>query len=489
MSEDRTYSARSGEGFARLVKVLVLLIPVFLIGYLIFANFIASQEFSYVYDIGQEGESYLTPSERISEVVNEEDVDYRNVAGHLVYFDVPIARGIERVRVKMRIKNNLPAGGKASIGARDQEEWHYNSHLVYDPSLDVGNLDRVGNVYRVNPDAGVVDFSTLRELEDVTIATDEDFGLVENIVLDYRPEETVIDTTLRGGHVFYLYAGGDLSIEVKKRDLNWYVGSDEIIMFLSDAQGNLVGFMEVGDDGDVSGEKELGPVQRGNLLARDLEEGVYKLEISDFDGLITEIKVNTNKIVAEKVFLADSSAYRVDTKQSQLYFDYNGDVKVRMITHHAGGLQKVLINQSGAVSAFDFNVEDESMFLDLSAGRSVLTFTKNDIVLESQEYFTFIENGYFKPFKQKVVPLGSEDWIMDGVDYIVTDYVAPKEDGEWLIVEGGFDIVDDGLYVSEKGTLSLMFNLPYLSKEENAEHVVPIDWIEIEVYKPGVWDK
>jgi len=53
------------------------------------------------------------------------------------------------------------------------------------------------------------------------------------------------------------------------------------------------------------------------LKASGLNEGVYRLELSDFDGLVTNLKINSNKVVAEKVFLADNEIYGAEKDLSE----------------------------------------------------------------------------------------------------------------------------------------------------------------------------
>ncbi|MFH1801928.1 MAG: hypothetical protein ABH864_00585 [archaeon] len=470
----------------KILKVLAVLIPVVIILFLINANFLADQEFNYFYDIGSEGENVLTPVERISEAVTEGDLTYRNMTGHLVYFDVPIARGSEKVYAQIKMKDNFPEDGKISLGAKDEEEWHYLYKSLYNPLLNVGGYDSKGMVYRLNENLPLVDRNGLKNLSGIIVAS-TDFVPEVNMVEGYEAVETEIEMSLRGAHTFYLYASDYLDIEVEKRDINWYEGSDELIMVLYDLDGNVVELSQVGDDGVVEDSKVMGHKQRGEIVAAGLSEGVYKLEIKDFDGLITKITANTNKIVAEKVFLADSSIYGVDTKQSKLYFDYRKDVTMRLITYHEAGLQRILFTKDGVVQPFNFNIEDEPVFKDLTPGSYAVTFPKNDLVVESPEYFAFTPEGYFRPWKQKVVSVNSPEWIMDSVDYLITDYVVPQREGDWIIVETEFDINEDGLWVNDQGMLSMVFNVPHLATE-GSNYTIPIDWIDVTVYKPGIWE-
>ena len=50
----------------RILKWIIIFVPLLIVGYLIYANFIVSQEFNYFYDIGLE-KNYLSPDKRISE--------------------------------------------------------------------------------------------------------------------------------------------------------------------------------------------------------------------------------------------------------------------------------------------------------------------------------------------------------------------------------------------------------------------------------------
>lgn len=466
--------------YVRIAKWLIILVPVLIILYLLVANFIVTQGFEYIYDIGSPGENYLTPVERISTAAGD-GVDYRNLTGHLVYFDVPIARGAQRVDVEVKFKDNFPDSGAFSLGARDQEEWHYLYKVLYNPALNIGSYDKKGLVYRVNKNLPLADQVGLRNLGGITVASQE-FKPTMNEVDDYEKSESVISAHLRGKHTFYVYATGDLIVEVEKQDINWYNGSDELFVTLYDADGVLIELTQIEDDGVVEATRVVGAKQRTVLAAEGLEDGVYKLELSDFDGLISNLKFNSNKVVSDKVFLADNELYGVETKESRLYFNYEKDLTLRMITYHKEGLQTIKFNGE----AFNFNVEDKEVFKKVNKGVYEVIFTKNDLVIESPEYFAFTPGGYFRPFKQKVVSVNSPSWIMENVDYLITDYEAPVEEGGWMKASTTFDIRRENLFVTDAGKLSLVFNTPHLASG-GADYPIPVDQIKIKVHKPGIF--
>jgi len=469
----------------KVFRFLAVLIPVLIVLYLISANFLVAQDFEYTYNLGESGENYLTPAERVSQSASDNGVSYKNLTGGLVYFDVPIARGAENVNVEVKFKDNFPENAKLSLGARDQEEWHYLYKGLYNPLIDLGSYEHKGRVYRLNDNLPLVDEVGLENLDGVTIAS-EDFTPTMNKVDDYENSEIEINVTLRGKHVFYIYASQELEVEVEKRDINWYEGSDELFIMLYDSDGVLVEMTQIGDDGVVDASKALGKKQKIVLKASGLNEGVYRLELSDFDGLVTNLKINSNKVVAEKVFLADNEIYGAETKESKLYFDYTKNVTLKLTTYHKEGLQKILFNHGGNVEGFSFDVEDAAVYKKVAEGNYEVTFTKNDIVIESPEYFAFTPSGYFRPFRQKVVSVSSPEWVMDSADYLITDYAVPQKEGDWIIASTDFDIAKENLFVTEKGILSFVFNTPHLA-EAGSNYTIPVDWIKIKVHKPGVF--
>ena len=466
----------------KILKVIIVLVPLLIIGYLIFNNFIASQEFDYFYDIGSKGENYLAPATRVSEQVE----GYREMTGGLVYFDVPISRGSEKVEIRVRFKDNFPENEGMSLGAKDQEVWHYKYKSIYNPALDsISEFPSRDGVYLVNSDLRALTLKDLKYENGSVVATDSPYTPLP-IIQDFEQKETTITTSLRGGHAAYIYIKGDLRVSVKKQDINWYEGSDELEIGLYDLEDNLIANATIPDDGIIEVNKEIVSVQEGVLSAENLKEGVYKIEFGDFDGLIREIKINTNKIVMDRVFLADNSLYNVETKPSSLYFELPRSGQVRLMTYHSDGIQNLSYAENGVNKSFDFYKEDEPLYIDFGEGKHQISFPENDVIVSGVGYFAFSEESYFEPFKQRVVNIQNDmNWIRSNVDYLVTDYEEPIEDSGWLIAETEFNLEEDELFVKDN-KLNFVFRIPHLSNEEYSNNSIPIDWIEVKVYKPGV---
>ena len=106
-----------------LKTIIMVFIPLFFLGLILYFH-IMPKNFNYFYDIGTEQDNYLSPIERISDKIIQEDINYRNLTGHLVYFEVPVPKEGSSLKIVAKIKD-IPANQIISLGVKDQEEWHY----------------------------------------------------------------------------------------------------------------------------------------------------------------------------------------------------------------------------------------------------------------------------------------------------------------------------------------------------------------------------
>jgi hypothetical protein len=463
----------------RITKAVIVLIPIAIGLYLVYANFVAPHAFTYFYDIGSPADQqkpYLTPPDRLSPVI---DNATRNITSGLVYFTVPVARGSDRVLVVMKVGDNFPPGSAMYIGAQDNGSWSYYQQKVYDstvsslssyPHWDDGN-------YTIYSTLGS-DEIALDDLPDEPIASTVKIPSDEPVDAGIGP--TVIDNSLRGGHTFYVYLVDGLNLTVSKQDLNWYDGPDDLVVSLYDMRGLLLGNLTLPDDGISAVSKANTSRIAWNLVVRNIPPGAYRLVFSDFDGIIRKITINTDRIVAERLFLADNAIYGIE-RPSTIYFSAAPLSELRFSTYHASAFQTVLVDDE---EIFIDNVT-ETLSYPVFGGLHSVNSSGNDIIVSTDAGFlAFAPTQLFSPFrKTAALPTDSSQW--PDYSYIVTrkEGISVEQDGSDIVVMASFAL--DGLYVKD-GKLSMLVSVPHLGRNDTRDYYIPVDWINITVEKEGL---
>ncbi len=456
------------DGLFKVVKIMVLIIPVLLIGYIVYSNFIASHEFSYFYDIGSEKDAkkpYLTPVERTSEA--DLNASLRNITSNLIYFDIPIPKGSDYLIIRAKVQN--PANPIISIGAKNKEEWSYFYKKTYNPLLEQTNIQKI---------------TTLSDIpEGSTIATDKNLlPIIKE--QDFEIKELTIENNLRGEHTFYIYLEDSLNLYAEKKDINWYNGSDEINITLYDLNEKILGQTIIEDDGILDNSNNISKEIIGKLKVENIAEGVYKLEFKGgADTTITKINLNTDKIVTNKIFSADSKNYASnEDKEVSLYTQTEKENLISFQTIHASYFQNISINNK----TFELNERAIWISKNLNQGENYIQIPKSNVVILSNNYLTFSKENYFEPFKYYIIDIPTKQKDFVGIDYILTDYIPSKNEGNWTILSAKFDLKDT--YIKD-GKLNLIFSIPHLAENQNETNkmYVAIDWIDIKVYKDGIF--
>ena len=109
-----------------LVKIILILIPIAIFGYLITVNFLINQEFNYFYDIGGEEDAlrpYLGPINRTSDIIYSDNEDYRNINHRLIYFSIPYTKGSDSLLVSLNFLTEL--NKSFSLGIKNDIGWNY----------------------------------------------------------------------------------------------------------------------------------------------------------------------------------------------------------------------------------------------------------------------------------------------------------------------------------------------------------------------------
>src|SRR3989344_1747186 len=280
------------------------------------------------------------------------------------------------------------------------------------------------------------------------LATDQDVLVPGFKINNYSPGELIINEPLRETQKFYIYAKGDLNVEVKKRDLNWYLnnetGEDKLEMNLYDLSGKLISSSYINDDGIVEKKvnKEDRKIQQGSLFVPNLKEGAYRLELkNNGDMVITQIKINQNKaILLDRVFLAGSSVYFTDIeKESSIYFKSEKPINLELRTYH-GQATNQTVNVNGNYKTLIEKVNFvHYLFVQGSNDLYELESPKNDMIVIGPRIFSFSNESYFNPLVVDKIPYKDDiSYLEKNADYVLVEYTPVKSDGEWKIATKKF---------------------------------------------------
>lgn len=489
--------------YVEVLKILIIImIPLALIEFVIYSN-ISPQEFIYSYDIGSNNDNYLSPAKRISEKINESEINYRNLTDQLVYFNIPIGKRTNKIDLEIKFKDNFPNNSNFLIGAKDKEEWSYSYYTIYDKTIEElmkkyaysqeGNL-KLFKLNKYSNDYTIEDFQT--NPPQVKLATSLNITIPEFKIENYQLEDFTINTALRGTQTFYIYVKDSLYIKVWKRDLNWYEKEDILNISLYDLNNKLIASEIIKDDGeeDKLTDKNNTREQTGELHISELKEGVYKLELkNNNDMLITKIKLNQNKIILKgPIFLAQSGAYFNNFEEdSKIYFKTERPLELVAQTWHDYALQTIFINNFESQINEELKIKKKAKKYDLEISPSSnfykIKSEKNDIKLTGPEFFSFTEDSWFNPFEGKNIQYKNNlEYLEKNADYVLIDYNSPKDENGWKIASLSLDIEKDNLYIKDD-KLSMLLNTNHLNQNKNDTKLnhIPIDWINITTFKKG----
>lgn len=487
-----------------IIKILlIVMIPLILIEFIVYSN-IHPQNFYYFYDIGSTTDNYLSPAIRISDKLNDSEITYRGLKDQLVYFDIPAVKGTDKIGLQIKFKDNFPINSNLIIGAKDKEEWSYKSFTIYDKTIEElmkkypysqkDNLKLI-KINKYSKDYIIDDFQTNPPI--VKLATTTNITIPEFKIDNYQPESITIDTALRGTQTFYVYIKDYLNLEVWKRDLNMYTeddkGEDTLNISLYDLDNKLIDYEIIKDDGEENKKTDKNSTndQKGKLEVSGLKEGVYKLELkNNGDMLITKIILNQNKIVLKgSVFLAQSGAYFNNFEEdSKVYFKTQKYLTLTAQTSHDYALQTIKINDR----ELEIKKQNKKYELGLEPSENFyrVKSEKNDITISGPEFFSFTEESWFNPFEGKNVKYKNDlKYLEQNADYVLVDYISPKEEDGWKIASISLNVEKDNLYI-KNDKLNIMFNLGHLNQNKNdtKNNYIPIDWINITVHKKGLFE-
>lgn len=435
------------------VIVLIILVPV-LIGGAVLYRFISPFGLivNYNFNIAENAELFgkINNVDRTAEVILSENSleikDKFDITKEQIEFSVaPIVEDFDEIEV--RISMSEPSNSSTLLQVNDFGSKQLDNFLIRNTALsELGNHTYEYDGFKVwafNPN-----LLSTQALETFKNEQGTSGSKIKTCTMDtpfiVRPNvdggETlatpaVFPHVLRGTHTFNTVVddAGSIYMGFKKRDLNWYSGSDDMIVKVK-KDTRVVSEYFLTDDGVFDGEfgRPLRQSQELIIDLTNLEKGIYTIEVdTNEDVLITDIKTLNSKLVLTKeVFLANNEVYGLETKPVNIY---TYSPRVFVTTYHDTAKQTVNINGE------DITLEKLQNFesLNLQENRlNQVTFTESDLRLSANDYFALSEDGYFQPTViDEISCLNFPAEIIKQQELLAVKNIAVKEDADTYLIK------------------------------------------------------
>jgi len=404
----------------------------------------------------------------------------------LVYFSTKMPFLFDKAKVRITFKNPNP-DQTISLGFQDQGTWHYANKPLDVPFLNTLNWNRIGTnpiLYQKEKHFNSVnDFLHNLPTNALigTYAYDNDLINVSSTLQNYKPspEDTIINTPLRGRHILYVYLHNEqFHMTIEKQDLNWYEDPDPMTIKVYKDRA-LVYQVNADDDGIEDNSRKILPPEAitiKNPGPNLPENGVYKIVIdATADTIINKITTNLHKIVfANSLFLVtNSDAYGTIVASTTATTIYTNALLLSASTYHREGLQDVTVGDqimhiTGVKDIYSITPPEDV---------TKIVIPKNDVALTGlQGYFAFSPEQFFQPTPYHTTSINTKD-DTSLTDYILTEYLPSQKSGDWQVKDLTFDIHSGFI---KNGQLSWILMSPKL-KDGNKE--ILIKNIEVTLYK------
>jgi hypothetical protein len=468
-------------------RILFSIFALGLIAYISFLNIAPfGSKIKYSFEDSRNSIQLGPPNRFITGEINGEKI-YKQISD-VVYFNTKIKNKFTSAKVRILFinkSNGLPI----YFGFQDQELWHYETQLVDAPiinNLNWNHADNSPSLFQKNINYDSYEHFLDDPPKDAVIGI---YNFDDNVfrfrkIPGYTPQEkeTIIDTPLRGKVTFYVYSENEpFKLWIKKQDLNYYDDPD-IVKIKVYKEEDVVYESTIDDDGISNHSGESNKSQEAYIANPGPglpEPGVYKVIIeTNGDTVVTQIKTNMNKIVFNSPLFPVSN-HEVYPKIVNKTFPNKiiSDALVfSSLTYHPQATQSLQFSDL----TLDLKEIKKEESIKATKPMTEIIIPKSDVVLNGLlGYFAFEEAQFFRPTPLKLLPIDNAEEA-ETSDYIISNYIPSKQDGDWSMAELNFDL--DTAYI-KNNQLNWMIRVPQLN--DSGSEVI-IKSIDVELYKEPI---
>ncbi|KKR91320.1 MAG: hypothetical protein UU43_C0009G0003 [Candidatus Falkowbacteria bacterium GW2011_GWA2_41_14] len=448
------------------IRVFLWLILAVALGWFAYFKIVPSGKISYVYNFSKPSFfiGKLSPAERV-----EISPTGAKIKGDPVYFSLRPPRRFERASVTIKFKNttNFPVMEMGLLN--DKIAWGYDLQPLENKIID--QLSLVWPVVYGQKRERLIErekkYETVEEFLSNLPTSGEialyDYSLKNNFLLDkYEPggEKQQIDYSWRGSYQFYTYIKNeDLDYVFNFTDLNINQDNDPVDIKVYSSDG-LIRTEHIADDLAAS------PERQARLKIAGLKEGVYRLSFIANDDIITK-----NIASAQSQFALINKIWLYDNNKTPLVL-YTNSHLINAQTVNPASKGKIKVGES----TLDLKETYRQISLKIISQPAKIELAKDDIIISGDGVFSLNEAGFLDPRFKRVDK--NLDINQKKINYILTNYQAPLESGEWRIATADFDLTKA---YQENGKYQFLISVPGLKAEESVNGALIIKEIKIDL--------
>jgi len=464
----------------KIIKTLLILIIISLTGFFVYkyyAPFGAIVKYTYTLKDNPDVVSQLKPISQTDFLIKEGN-NYLQIPEFVMNNDKvtfslksPV-QSVKKVSLKIRFKNTNP---EFKIGLRGAPQKDYQYKVLDNKVLDNLNWEKI--------EEGGISFwqkyKNYESIEELFFRPSRDqitaqylYNINENYKINkYKKsdQELVFNYPLRSSHVLYTYIKGEpLDLTIEKQDQNAYEGKDELAIRVLKGEKEVF-VQEVEDDGITDASRNKKTPQVTHIQIPDLEEGVYRIELV-FKGVGDDIYI-TKITTKQHLLVLDNKIFVVGEKPTTVWTN-SKDIDMAVV--HKENEQNIKINDSEDIFLEAYKYTNFKMNKNINK----IDFTKNDVVVQANDngYLSFEPDSLFFPKPYNTVEFNN-NLDLTTVDYIIADYIPPKNIDNWQEKEVTFDVSD--MEITDD-TLNFVLEAAGL---QAAKKEIIIDLIEVTLIK------
>lgn len=276
----------------------------------------------------------------------------------------------------------------------------------------------------------------------------------------YVPSEETRETeiSLRGQHRMYVYVKDEpLVMTLQVQDMNRQSGADPVVLSVyRDGEQKVVARTVLEDDGNTKDDQRSSKLRKVSVTVPSPAAGLYEIEFTaNPDIFIRRVASRQRKMVfAGKVYLGDHVGYSDKTAPATVYA--LGQLLV-VRTPHDEAVQTVSVGKAKVV----LDQPNVRYFSDLGdrADFVPVTSPKRDILIETDGLFALDRDSAFDPLPMSIEwHTTAADLDSRGVDYVLTSYEPPTDEGGLKVAETVFDAKD--LAKTKEGAFRFVITAP-----------------------------